>query len=340
LRSAAVVAVDVRKPMAQGLDRKVVAALGGPEVWVGGSGFLVSADGLLVTSHELIQRASSVEITLEDGRRFAQVKVEAEAPQHDLALLRVEARGLPYLPLSDVEQVAVGTLAVAIGSPLGLEFHAVHGLISVTRNQAGTKFLQMRTKGAPGSAAGPLLDDRGRLLGMNATRDAGTNLSVHLLHVRDLLAAEPAPRALGPYPRAARVTSVKTNGIDAGVVDRMQVEAALRMFTVAAERCVRQVPDAAALAIRFQADRVSGMPRGAARTSSTLPAEDVTCLERAIDVFGNMLGVMLVNAYPARITRRQGVELGFVLEGLPLAAQEGATPRPLEVTIAVALPDG
>ncbi|HVJ17211.1 MAG TPA: trypsin-like peptidase domain-containing protein [Polyangiaceae bacterium] len=343
LRSAAVVVIAVRGAIAEGSPfASFFADLGIRETPSSGSGFIVSDDGLIITNHHVIDGANSAEITLNDGRRFDQVTVELSDSRHDLALLRVEAKGLPRAPLASDERVVPGARAIAIGNPLGLEFSVTDGIVSNTRSISGTTFLQMQTAIAPGSSGGPLFDDRGRVIGVNtATRGAGMNLAVFVRHVHELMAAPRSPRKLAPYPVQARIKAVQINDAEASSLDLMQIEEALSLFALAGEGCVHEVPANAELSLSYAVGGQTGLPRGEPTTSSNLGEPALKCLNRAIDLFGRMLAVVLVHSYPAKITKGEGIELEFSLEGLPLpSADAGAhDARPIRVRLRVGRPE-
>lgn len=342
LRSDAVVVIAVRQEIAPGtVGHAFFGELGIRNVPAGGSGFLVSDDGLIVTNHHVVEDAVAGEVTLKDGRRFERLTVEVTDPKHDLALLRVDAKGLPRLPLAGPDKVVPGARAIAIGSPLGLEFSVTDGIVSNTRTISGTTFLQMQTAIAPGSSGGPLFDDRGRVIGVNtATKGAGMNLAVFVKHVHELLQAPRTPRQWPRHPPQARVGKVTINGAEPSSLELMQIEEALRLLALAGEGCVEQVPAQAELAVAYSVNNRSGLPSGKPVTTSNLPAKDVACLERAVDLFGTLLAMVLVHAYPAKITKGETIELGFVLEGLPLPATDAAAQpvRPVAVRLTVARP--
>jgi serine protease Do len=166
----AVVAVDARG------SSSLPALLGGGEPVVQGlgSGFIVEANGLVVTNHHVIADAHSVQVRLSDGRSF-QAKVVGSDPATDLALLRLEgAEGLPVVVLGESKALEVGDWVVAMGNPMGLDHSATVGIISGKgRGSLGLyrdsyiDFLQTDADIAPGSSGGPLFDLRGEVVGIN-----------------------------------------------------------------------------------------------------------------------------------------------------------------------------
>lgn len=166
----AVVAVDARGsapgPGLFGPGEPVVQGLG--------SGFIVEADGLVVTNHHVIAEARSVQVRLSDGRSF-EAKVVGSDPATDLALLRLEgAEGLPVVVLGKSEALEVGDWVVAMGNPMGLDHSATVGIVSGKgRGSLGLyrdsyiDFLQTDADIAPGSSGGPLFNLRGEVVGIN-----------------------------------------------------------------------------------------------------------------------------------------------------------------------------
>jgi len=137
-----------------------------------GSGFLISADGYLVTNHHLAVRGNRFDITFLDGQRFIASVVGLDA-QTDLALLKVKATGLPFLRFGDSDALRVGDWVLAIGNPLGLNHSASAGIISAKgrnlyddENVAFGEFLQTDAAINPGSSGGPLLNMQGRVIGV------------------------------------------------------------------------------------------------------------------------------------------------------------------------------
>lgn len=166
----AVVAVDARGP----------APLGGffggdPQAVQGmGSGFVVDADGLVVTNHHVIADAQTVRVRLSDGRSF-DARVVGSDPATDLALLRLDgAKDLPVVVLGDSTTLEVGDWVVAMGNPMGLDHSATVGIVSGKgRGSLGLyrdsyiDFLQTDADIAPGSSGGPLFNLRGEVVGIN-----------------------------------------------------------------------------------------------------------------------------------------------------------------------------
>jgi len=109
-----------------------------------GSGFLVSSDGKIVTNHHVIAGAVSAIVKLNNGAFFPVEGVIADDSEHDLTVLKVPGKGLPFLNLANADGVAVGQRVLAIGSPLGLENSVSDGIISALRTDGnGKSWIQM-----------------------------------------------------------------------------------------------------------------------------------------------------------------------------------------------------
>ncbi|MCL2447865.1 MAG: S1C family serine protease [Polyangiaceae bacterium] len=144
-----------------------------------GTGFVVRPDGWIATNLHVIVGAAHAKVTLRGERELDVVDVLAMSAEHDLALLRVEARGLSALPLGDSDAMRPGDPVVAIGNPLGLEDTVSNGLVSARRKgDDGTEFLQISAPIAPGSSGGPIFNDRGEVVGIAvAILEEGQNLN-------------------------------------------------------------------------------------------------------------------------------------------------------------------
>jgi S1-C subfamily serine protease len=145
-----------------------------------GSGFLVMPNGVFITNFHVVQGASAVQLKLPDGREFAATGVIATSTDWDIAILKVEADGLPAVPLGDSDTVKVGERVIAIGSPLGfLEKTVSDGLISAIReDKPGEKIFQVTTPVSQGSSGGALLNMKGEVIGIIvASFPEGQNLN-------------------------------------------------------------------------------------------------------------------------------------------------------------------
>lgn len=147
-----------------------------------GSGFVYSADGLVITNHHVVDGAERVRVRAHDGREFP-AKVLGSDPSTDLALVQIEGpAGLPAATLGESSGARVGDWVVALGSPMGLEHSASVGIVSAKgRGSLGLyadsylDFLQTDADIAPGSSGGPLFDLEGRVIGINTAVGPGAS---------------------------------------------------------------------------------------------------------------------------------------------------------------------
>lgn len=172
-----------------------------------GTGFLVRADGWVVTNLHVIDGAAEAQVTLSDKRRFPVLEVVNASAGHDLALLHIAAQGLPVLRLGKSEAVRAGDAVVAIGHPLGLEDTVSNGLVSAVREVGELTALQISAPIAPGSSGGPLFNDQGEVIGVaTAILRGGQNLNLGMpvKYVQELMQS-PAPVRLADFAAARAV---------------------------------------------------------------------------------------------------------------------------------------
>lgn len=141
-----------------------------------GSGVIVSPDGYILTNNHVIEGADELKVTLADDRDFP-ARVVGTDPKTDVAVLKIEAEGLPVLTLADSDRVRVGDIAFAVGNPLGVGQTVTMGIVSAKgRSRLGLlervsgyeDFIQTDAAINMGNSGGALIDARGRLIGVNS----------------------------------------------------------------------------------------------------------------------------------------------------------------------------
>src|SRR3990172_1140813 len=128
-----------------------------------GAGFVVSSDGLIATNLHVIGEARPISVTLADGKKFDVTEVHATERNTDLAIIRIDAKGLPALPLGDSDALKQGQEILAVGNPRGLEFSVVTGVVSGRRDIDGKSMIQLAIPIEQGNSGGPLPDRAGRV---------------------------------------------------------------------------------------------------------------------------------------------------------------------------------
>ncbi len=136
-----------------------------------GSGVIVTADGTILTNNHVIDGASDIKVQLSDKREFAAKLVGAD-PKSDIAVLKIEGKDLPTLPLGDSSQLNVGDLIFAIGDPFGIGETATMGIVSATGRgglhiENYESFIQTDAAINPGNSGGAMIDIHGNLVGVN-----------------------------------------------------------------------------------------------------------------------------------------------------------------------------
>jgi len=151
-----------------------------------GTGFVVSADGLIATNLHVIGEARPIDVQFADGRTFAVTAIHATEKSMDLAVLKIDATELPVLKLGDSDTLKQGEQVIALGNPLGLRHSVVSGVVSEKRELEGKPMIQVAIPIERGNSGGPLLDMQGRVHGIvtlksQVTRNLGFAVVVNAL---------------------------------------------------------------------------------------------------------------------------------------------------------------
>jgi serine protease Do len=136
-----------------------------------GSGFIISADGIILTNAHVVRDAREVVVKLTDRREF-RAKVLGSDPKTDVAVLKIDAKNLPVVPLAKADNLKVGEWVLAIGSPYGLDNTVTAGVVSAKGrtlpDDSYVPFIQTDVAVNPGNSGGPLFNTRGEVVGINS----------------------------------------------------------------------------------------------------------------------------------------------------------------------------
>ncbi len=160
-----------------------------------GSGFIISSDGNIITNNHVIADADEVTVKLSDGRSF-DGKVIGKDDRTDIALVKIDTKGLPTVPLGSSKDLRVGDWVVAIGNPFGLDHTVTAGIVSAKGRVIGAgpydDFIQTDASINPGNSGGPLFNLDGEVVGMNTAVSSvgqGIGFAVPIDMVKDIVDA-------------------------------------------------------------------------------------------------------------------------------------------------------
>ncbi|WLI87892.1 DegQ family serine endoprotease [Massilia sp. R2A-15] len=140
-------------------------------VFGAGSGFIVSPDGVILTNAHVVRDAEEVTVKLQDRREY-RAKVLGSDPKTDVAVLKIDAKNLPVVPIGKSSDLKVGEWVLAIGSPFGLESTVTAGVVSAKgrslQDDNSVPFIQTDVAVNPGNSGGPLFNTRGEVVGINS----------------------------------------------------------------------------------------------------------------------------------------------------------------------------
>lgn len=134
-----------------------------------GSGFIISEDGYILTNNHVVADANDIFVTLVEGKEYKATVVGADE-RTDIALIKVDAKGLPALPIGNPAKLKKGEWVMAIGSPFGLDSTVTVGIVSAINRDTGEylPFIQTDVAVNPGNSGGPLLNMEGKVVGVNS----------------------------------------------------------------------------------------------------------------------------------------------------------------------------
>lgn len=136
-----------------------------------GSGFIISADGLILTNHHVVDGADEIKVRLTDNREFSG-KVLGSDAKTDIAVVKIDAKDLPFLTMGNSDELKVGEWVAAIGSPFGLDNTVTAGIVSAKSRKLPSDqyvpFIQTDVAVNPGNSGGPLFNMKGEVVGINS----------------------------------------------------------------------------------------------------------------------------------------------------------------------------
>lgn len=134
-----------------------------------GSGFIISQDGYILTNNHVVAKSNGIFVTLTSGKEY-KAEIIGTDPRTDVALIKIDAKDLPSLPIGDSTKLKKGQWVLAIGSPFGLDSTVTSGIVSAINRETGDylPFIQTDVAVNPGNSGGPLIDLAGQVVGVNS----------------------------------------------------------------------------------------------------------------------------------------------------------------------------
>ncbi len=247
----------------------------------GGSGFILSADGVVMTNAHVVDGADEVTVKLTDKRQF-KAKVLGKDARSDIAVLKIEAKGLPFVRVGDVGKLRVGEWVIAIGAPFGLENTVTAGIVSAKQRDTGqfVRFIQTDVAVNPGNSGGPLINMRGEVVGVNSQILSGSGgyMGVSLsIPIDEAMKVAEQLRATGSVQRGFM-------GVNIGDVDDAAAEA-LKLAKGEGAAITRVLPKSPAdkaglmagdIVLQFNGAKIEGSRDLQRRTGATKPGDKST----------------------------------------------------------------
>jgi serine protease Do len=173
-----------------------------------GSGFIVTENGYILTNNHVVGTASKINVTLADGRKF-KAEVIGTDPETDIAVIKIDASGLPIAVLGDSDKLEQGDWVLAIGSPFGLQQTLTAGIVSATgrelRESTYNHYIQTDASINPGNSGGPLVGMEGEVIGINTMILTGGPLSQGNIGIGFAIASNTARDVFKKLARGGKV---------------------------------------------------------------------------------------------------------------------------------------
>lgn len=297
-----------------------------------GSGFIVSADGYVMTNAHVVDGADEVVVTLPDKREF-KARIVGADKRSDVAVVKIEASGLPAVRIGDVSRLKVGEWVLAIGSPFGLENTVTAGIVSAKQRDTGDylPFIQTDVAINPGNSGGPLINMRGEVVGINSqiySRSGGFMGISFAIPIDEAMRVSDQLRASGHVTRGrigVQIDQVSKDVAEAAGLPKPQ--GALVRAVEAGSPADKAGIEAGDIILRFDGraiERASDLPR---MVGATKPGtrSSITVFRRGAN---KELTVVVAELEPDKPAARKGAakpekpKSGAVLQGLGLSLSD------------------